>query len=81
MTGATRSVLAARTGSTQSRSRSLSPLDRVSGGSSPATGPPWMFSHCKLLIRLPSCPLLPGIRLRDPQKAIQYPEARSGSVQ
>jgi hypothetical protein len=81
MIDATYSVLAACTGSTQSLSRSLSPVDRLPGESSHRTRRPRLFSRWKSLIRLPSCPLLPRIRLRDQQNVIQYPEARSGSVQ
>jgi hypothetical protein len=78
MIGAPRSVLAARTSSAQSLSKSLSPVDRVPAEGSPATRRPRLFSRWKLLAHLPACPLLRSIRHRE---AIQYPEAPSGSVQ
>ena len=53
MIGATYAILAARTGSAQSPSRSLSPLDRVSADSSPATRRRRLFSR-----RKPFTPLL-----------------------
>lgn len=81
MIGSTLSVLAACTGSAQSLSKSLSPVDRVPAEGSPATRRPRLFSRWKLLTHLPVCPLLRRIRHREPQKAIQYPEALSGSVQ
>jgi hypothetical protein len=81
MIGATRSVLVACTGSAQSLSRSLSPVDRVRAETSPATRRRWLFSRWKPLTHLPTCQFPRPIRHREPQKAIQYPEARSGSVQ
>jgi hypothetical protein len=81
MIGATRSVLAACTGSAQSPSRSLSPVDRVPAESSPATRRPQWFSRWKPLLHIPTRSFSRRIRHRKLQKAIQYPEARSGSVQ
>jgi len=81
MIGATPSVLAACTGSAQSLSRSLSPVDQVPSESSSATRRRRLFSRWKPLTHLPTCHFPRRIRHREPQKAIQYPEARSGSVQ
>jgi hypothetical protein len=81
MTGPPHSVLALFTGSDQSLSRSLSPVDRVPAQSSPATGRLRLFSRWKPLIHLPTCQFSPRIRHHNLQKTIQYPETRSGSVQ
>jgi hypothetical protein len=81
MIAATRSVLAACTGSHLSLSRSLSLVDRVPAESPSATRRFRLFSLWKPLPQLQTCQLPRCIRHRDPQKAIQYPEARSGSVQ
>jgi len=81
MIGATRSVLVARTGSDQSLSRSLSPVHRIPAESSSATGRRRSFSRWKPLTHLPHCQFPRRIQHREPQKAIQYPETRSGSVQ
>jgi hypothetical protein len=81
MTGAPRSVLAPFTGSDQSLSRSLSPVDRVPAESSPATRRLRLFSRRKPLTHLPTSQFSCRIRHRKLQKTIQYPEARSGSVQ
>jgi hypothetical protein len=81
MIGATRSVFAACTGSAQSLSRSLPPVDRVPAESSSATRRRRLFSRGKPLSHLPTCQFFDRIRHREPQKAIQSPEARSGSVQ
>ena len=81
MIGATRSVLAARTGSAQSLSRSLSLVDRVPAESSSATPRSQWFSRWKPLLHIPTRSFSRRIRHREPQKTIQYPEARSGSVQ
>jgi hypothetical protein len=81
MIGSTRSVLAACTGSAQSLSRSLSPVDRVPAESSPVAPRSRLFSRWKLLTHIPAYPLPRRIRYREPQKAIQYSETRSGSVQ
>jgi hypothetical protein len=81
MIGATRSILAPCAGSPQSLSRSLSPVDRVPAESSSATRRRRLFSRRKPLTHLPTCQFPRAMRHREPQKAIQYPEARSGSVQ
>ena len=81
MIGSTRFILVASTGSAQSLSSSLSPVDRVPAERSPLPLGPGRLSRWKLPTRIPACPLPRRIRHREPQKAIQYPEARSGSVQ
>lgn len=81
MIGATYPVLAPFTGSAQSRSRSLSPVDRVAAKNSPATRRRQSFSHWKPLLPLPTGQFSHRIRHRKLQKTIQYPETRSGSVQ
>lgn len=81
MIGATYPVLSPFTGSDQSLSRSLSPLDRVPAESSPTTRQRQLFSRWKPLIHLPTCQFSHRIRHRELQKTIQYPETRSGSVQ
>ena len=81
MTGAPHSVLAPFTGSDQSLTRFLSSVDRVTAESSSATRRRQSFSRCKPLTHLPTCQFARRIRHRRPQKTIQYPETRSGSVQ
>jgi len=81
MIGATRSVLVTRTGSAQSLSGSLSPVDRVPAESSSAARRRRSFSRWKPLTHLPACPFSRRIQHREPQKAIQYPGTCSGSVQ
>jgi len=81
MIGAPHSVLAPFTGSAQSLSRSLSPVDRVPAESSPATHRLRLFARWKPLAHLATCQFSRRIRRRKLQKTIQYPEARSGSVQ
>ena len=81
MIGATHSVLAAFTGSAQSLSQSLSLLDRVPRQSSPATRRRPLLSRWNPLLHLPAGQFSRRIRLGKLQKAIQYPETRSGSVQ
>jgi hypothetical protein len=81
MIGATYPVLAPFAGSTQSLTRSLSGLDRVPPESSPATRRRQSFSPRKPLIHLPTGQFSRRARHRKLQKAIQYPETRSGSVQ
>ena len=81
MIGATRSVFAACTDSTQSLSKSLSPVDRIPAESSSATHRRRLFSHWKPPFHLSTRQFSRCIRHRKQQKAIQYPEARSGSVQ
>ena len=81
MIGATRSVLAACTGSDRSLSRSLSSADRVPAQTSSATCDRRSFSRWKPSTPLPTCQFPRCIRHREPEKAIQYPGARSGSVQ
>jgi hypothetical protein len=80
MIGVTRSVLAPFAGSTQSLSRSLSPLDPVPPESSPATGRRQSFSHCKPLIHLPTGQFFRLVPHSKLQKAIQYPGGSTGSV-
>ena len=81
MIGATYPVLAPFAGSTQSLARSLSPLDRVAAESSPATRRRQSCSHWKPLIHLPTGQISRRVQHSQLQKAIQYPETRSGSVQ
>jgi hypothetical protein len=81
MIGAVYPILAPFTGSAQSLSRSLSPVDRLRAESSPATRRHQLFSLWKPLIHLPTDQFSRRIRHRELQKAIQYPETRSGSVQ
>jgi len=81
MIGATYPVLAPFAGSTQSLSRSLSALDRVPPESSPATRRRQSLSRRKPLIHLPTGQFSRRVRHSKLQKAIQYPETRSGSVQ
>ena len=81
MIGATYPVLAPFTGSAQSLSRSLSPVDRVPAESSPATHRRRLFPRSKPLTRPATCQSSRRIRHSNLQKAIQHPETRSGSVQ
>ena len=74
-------VLAPFTGSAQSLSRSLSSVNHVPAERSPATPRLRLFSRWKPLTHLANCPFSHPIRRRKLQKTIQYPEARSGSVQ
>ena len=75
------SVLAPFTGSAQSLSRSLSSIDRLHSQSFHATSPLPHLRSRKVLPHLPTCQFLHPIPHRMLQKAIQYPETRSGSVQ
>jgi hypothetical protein len=81
MIGATYAVLAPFAGSAQSLSQSLSLLDRVPRQSSPATRRRPLLSRWNPLLHLPAGQFSRCIRLGKLQKAIQYPETRSGSVQ
>jgi hypothetical protein len=81
MIGTTYPVLAPLTGSAQSLSRSLSPVDRIPVESSPATRRGQSFSRKKPLLHPSTCQLSLRIRHGKLQKAIQYPETRPGSVQ
>ena len=81
MIGATYSVLVRFTGSAQSLSGSLSPVDRVAAESSPAIGRRQSFPCWKPLLHLPTGQLSRRIQHRKFQKTIQYPETRPGSVQ
>jgi hypothetical protein len=81
MIAATRSVLAACTGSHLSLSRSLSPVDRVPAESPSATRRLRLFSLWKPLPQLPTRQFSLRIGLAKLQTAIQYPETRPGSVQ
>jgi hypothetical protein len=81
MIGRSYSVLGPFTGSDQSLSRSLSPVDPVPNRSSPATRRRHLFSHWKLLLHLPTGQFSGHTRCRKLQKAIQYPETRFRSVQ
>ena len=69
----TYSVLAPFTGSDQSLSRSLSPVDRLPPESSPRhPSAPVIFDPGSPLIHLPTCQFSRRIPHRKPQKAIQY---------
>ena len=81
MIGAACAILAARTVSAQSLSRSLSPVDRVVAKSSPSTRLRQSFSYTTPLLHPPACLFSRCIRHRELQKTIQYPEVGSGSVQ
>jgi hypothetical protein len=81
MTGAIDSVLVPFTGSHQSLSRSLSPVDRIAIDRSPATRCCPLFSRRKPPLHPPACQFSRRIHHRKLQKHIQYPETRSGSVQ
>jgi len=81
MIRATYPVLALFTGSVQSLTRSLSPVDWVPAESSSATRRLRLFSLWKPLPQLPTCQFPRCIRHGEPQKAIQYPETCPGSVQ
>jgi hypothetical protein len=81
MIGATYSVPDACIGSAQSLGRSLSLVDRVSAESSPATHRRRLFSRWQPFPHLPTDQFFHRIRHRKLPKNIQYPEARSGSVQ
>jgi hypothetical protein len=77
----TYSVLAGRTGSARGLSRLLSSVDRITAESSSATCQRQLSSRWKSISPLPTCPFSGRVRRRTLQKTIQYPEARSGSVQ
>jgi hypothetical protein len=81
MTGAACPFLAPFTGSTQSLSRSLSPLHRVPEETSPATPPRQLSSRSKAPTHPPTRSFSPRSRHRNLQNTIQYPGVRSGSVQ
>jgi hypothetical protein len=81
MIRATYSVLALFTGSHQSLSRSLPPVDRFAVESSPAIRRYPLFSHRKPPLRPLACQFSRRIHHRKLQKHIQYPKTRSGSVQ
>ena len=81
MSAATYPVLAAFTGSAQSLTRFLSSVDRVTAESSSAARRRQSSSLRKPISHLPRCPFSGRLRYRKLQKAIQYPEARSGSIQ
>jgi hypothetical protein len=66
-------VLATYTGSARSLSRSLSPVDRVTAESSPATHRLRLFSRWKSLTHLATSPFSHPIRRHKLQKTIQYP--------
>jgi len=70
MIGATYPVLAPFAGSTQSLSRSLSPLDRLPPESSPATRRRQSFSRCKPLIHPPTGQFSRRVRHSKLQKTI-----------
>jgi len=73
-------VPAALPGSDRNLSRSLSTVDRVPAESSPATRRRQLIAPRKPLLPLPTGPLSCRMRHRKPQKAVQYPDTRSGSV-
>ncbi len=81
MIRATYPVLALFTGSVQSLTRSLPPVDWVPAEGSPPIGRRQLFSRGKPLPHLPTCPFSSRIRHPTLQKAIQYPETCPGSVQ
>ena len=81
MIRATYPVLALFTGSHQSLSKSLPPLDRFAVERSPATCECPLFSRRKPPLRPLACQLSRPIHHRNLEKHIQYPETRSGSVQ
>jgi hypothetical protein len=81
MIGATYPVLAPFADSAQSLGKSLSLLHRVRPKSPLAPRPRPLFSRYKPLLHLPAGQFSRRIRLGKLQKAIQYPETRSGSVQ
>jgi hypothetical protein len=81
MIRATCPVLDPFTGSVQSLARSLSPVHRIAIERSPAIGRHQSFSCSKPLLHLPTSPFSSPFQHRAPQKAIQYPETRPGSVQ
>src|ERR1700680_982139 len=81
MIRATSPVLALFTGSVQSLTRSLSPVDWVPAEGSPPIGRRQLFSRGKPLPHLPTCPFSSRIHHPTLQKAIQYPETCPGSVQ
>jgi hypothetical protein len=81
MIRATYPVLALFTGSHQSLSKSLSPLDRFAVERSPATRKCPLFSRRKTPLHPLACQFSRRIHQRKLQKHIQYPETRSGSVQ
>ncbi len=76
-----RSVLGVCTRSDWNLSRTLSTVDRLYSQSSHATLRLRHLRSWKLLPHLSTCQFLPPIPHRKLQKAIQYPETRSGSVQ
>ena len=81
MIGATYPVLASFTGSEQSLSRSLSPVDRVPAESSPPPVGASRFHSGKPLLYPSTCQFSRRNRHRKLQKAIQYPATGPGSVQ
>src|ERR1700674_1482958 len=81
MIRATYPVLALFTGSVQSLTRSLSPVDWVPAEGSPPIGRRQLFSRGKPLPHLPTCPFSSRIHHPTLQKAIQFPETCPGSVQ
>jgi hypothetical protein len=81
MIRATFSVLALFIDSDQSLTRSLSPVDCVAAEKSLATRWRQLFSRENRFSLLQRGPFSHRIRHSKPQKPIQYPETRPGSVQ
>ena len=81
MSATTYPVLATFTDSAQSLTRFLSLLDRVTVESYSATRRRQSPSLRKPISHLPTCPFSGRLQYRKLQNTIQYPEARSGSVQ
>ena len=75
------SVLGVCIGSGRSLSKTLSTVERLHFQSSHATPRLPHLRSWKSSPHLPTCPLFPRIPPPKLQKAIQYPGARSGSVQ